>query len=121
VKAAETAGGVSVFVGHQGGDDFVAVCDFDGWERLAGTFIALFDQAVARFYDVRDAERGYIEAEDRRGNRTRYEVATASVAVVTNQHRQFDNFGEIVKVAAEMKRLVKSRSGSNYAIDRRLE
>jgi hypothetical protein len=42
-----------------------------------------------------------------------------SVAVVTNKTREFASMPEMIQVAAEVKKYVKSMEGSCYAIDRR--
>jgi diguanylate cyclase (GGDEF)-like protein len=121
VTASQVATSHKCFLGHEGGDDYVAVCDYADWERFAGTVVALFDQGIRQFYNQVDQDRGYIEARDRQGRLRRYPMMSVSIAVVTNNHREFHNFGEIVKVAAEMKAVVKGKPGSAYAIDRRRE
>jgi GGDEF domain-containing protein len=119
-KAAETA--ISpCFVGHQGGDDFVVVCTHEDWERVASSFVALFDHGIARFYNEADRARGFILSKDRQDREQRFPLMSVSVAAVSNQHRRFDSFGQIVATVSEVKHLVKGMTGSVYAMDRRGE
>jgi GGDEF domain-containing protein len=109
------------FIGHQGGDDFVVACAFDSWERFAEAFVTLFDEGAGGFYTEKDRERGYIESTDRGGSGRTFPLITVSVAVVTNQHRGFESYGQLVSVVAEMKGVAKRMPGSGFAIDRRSE
>jgi GGDEF domain-containing protein len=109
----------SVFIGHEGGDDFVVVTRYEQWETFAKSFIALFDKGIRRFYGTSDAHNGYIESVNRRGERQRFPLMSVSVAVVTNKTRDFRSLAEMIQIAAEVKKYVKSLEGSNYTIDRR--
>jgi GGDEF domain-containing protein len=109
----------NVFVGHEGGDDFVIICDYQYWEEIAKSFITLFDRGIYQFYNSIDARNGFIESINRRGERQRFPLMSVSVAVVTNKTRPFRRHAEMIQVAAEVKKYVKSIDGSCYAIDRR--
>ncbi len=119
-KAAGTAAS-PCFVGHQGGDDFVVVCTHEDWERVASSFVALFDHGIGRYYNEADRERGFILSKDRQDREQRFPLMSVSVAAVSNQHRRFDSFGQIVATVSEVKHLVKGMAGSSYAMDRRAE
>ena len=119
-RAAATAPS-GCFVGHQGGDDFVVVCGAEDWERVASSFVALFDHGIGRFYNEADRSRGYILSRDRQDREQTFPLMTVSVAAASNQQRRFQSYGEIVAVVSEVKRMVKGKSGSGYAIDRRGE
>jgi GGDEF domain-containing protein len=109
----------NIFVGHEGGDDFVVICDFEYWEEFAKLFITLFDRGIYQFYSGVDARNGFIESVNRKGERQRFPLMSVSVAVVSNKTRQFTRHAEMIQVAAEVKKYVKSIDGSCYAIDRR--
>lgn len=109
----------NVFIGHEGGDDFVAITDYEQWETYAKTFISTFDRGVHQFYNSVDARNGFIESVNRKGERQRFPLMSISVAVVTNKTREFHSTAEMIQVAAEVKKYVKSMEGSCYAIDRR--
>jgi GGDEF domain-containing protein len=108
-----------VFIGHEGGDDFVVVCPSELWEVFAKAFITTFDRGIYQFYNTVDARNGFIESVNRQGERQRFPLMSISVAVVTNRHRPFRRHAEMIQVAAEVKKYVKSMDGSCYAIDRR--
>ncbi len=108
-----------VFVGHEGGDDFVMICPFEYWESIAKSFITTFDRGIYQFYNSVDARNGYIESVNRLGERQRFPLMSVSVAVVTNKTRPFRRHAEMIQVATEVKKFVKSMDGSCYAIDRR--
>jgi diguanylate cyclase (GGDEF)-like protein len=110
-----------VFLGHIGGDDFVFICTPDQVLPLTQRAVTDFEQAADRLYDPADAERGYIEVPDRRGNKNRAALVTLSIGVAqaTVQGRRFTDPRVVIAVASEMKKVAKSQPGSYVAIDRR--
>jgi len=74
---------------------------------------------VYQFYTNIDAKNGFVESVNRKGERQRFPLMSISVAVVSNRNRPFRRHAEIIAVAAEVKKYVKSIDGSCYAIDRR--
>lgn len=109
----------NAFVCHEGGDDFVVIIDYEYWEIFAKAFITTFDRGVFQFYNSIDARNGFIESINRRGERQRFPLMSISVAVVANKNRPYRRHAEMIAVAAEVKKYVKSQDGSCYAIDRR--
>ena len=107
------------FVGHVGGDDFVAVVPPGVAEDVAKRIVANFDSQIHEFYDPEDVERGYIQVEDRKGELQRLPLAGISVGIATTTVRTFAHYGEAVSIATEMKQFAKRDQGSSYAIDRR--
>jgi diguanylate cyclase (GGDEF)-like protein len=109
----------NIFVGHEGGDDFVVVSPYEYWENYCKNFITMFDRGIYQFYNSIDARNGFIESINRQGQRQRFPLMSVSIAVVTNKTRPFRRHAEMIQVAAEVKKYVKSMDGSCYAIDRR--
>jgi diguanylate cyclase (GGDEF)-like protein len=107
------------FVGHVGGDDFVAVTDPDVCEEVAKRVVAQFDQHVGEFYDPEDVQRGYVEVEDRKGQMQQVPLVSISIGVATTSTRTYKHYGEAVAIATEMKQVAKRDAGSSYAVDRR--
>jgi diguanylate cyclase (GGDEF)-like protein len=107
------------FVGHVGGDDFVAVADPDVCEEVAKRIVSQFDQHIGEFYDADDVDRGYVEVEDRKGQMQKVPLVSISIGVATTSTRTYKHYGEAVAVATEMKQVAKRDSGSSYAVDRR--
>ncbi len=108
------------FVGHVGGDDFVAVVPPDIAEDAAKRIVERFDEEVREFYEAEDLERGYVEVEDRKGVLQKLPLAGVSVGIATTQVRRFAHYGEAVAVATEMKQFAKRELRSSYAVDRRI-
>jgi diguanylate cyclase (GGDEF)-like protein len=106
------------FLGHIGGDDFILVVPDGEAESASQKAIDLFDRGARDLYEPEDAQRGYIEVEDRRGRLMRYPVLTLSIGVGLTASDVTD-YREIVDSATEMKAFAKRQAGSVYAIDRR--
>jgi diguanylate cyclase (GGDEF)-like protein len=117
--AAEEVGDPNAFVGHIGGDDFVAVVDGHLAEAYCKAVIERFDDGVLDFYDTADALRGYIEVVDRRGERYAFPVVSISMGVVTNLARPVASQWEASAAAVELKEFAKKQHGSAYRVDRR--
>ncbi|MEX2655466.1 MAG: response regulator [Acidimicrobiia bacterium] len=118
-RAVADAGDDEGFVGHIGGDDFVAITEADVAEAFCKSVIDRFDDGVLDYYDTADALRGYIEVTDRRGERFAFPVVAMSMGVVTNLTRRITTQWEASEVAVEMKEFAKKQAGSAYRIDRR--
>lgn len=107
------------FVGHIGGDDFIAIVPYEDTEALCQQIIARFDKGIKSFYNEADIENGYIEIANRKGIVEKFPLVSISIAVVVADKNRFDNILEIGDVSAQVKHAVKSVLGSSYAIDRR--
>ncbi len=119
LRASEDCGDTEAFVGHVGGDDFVAVVNPDNVEEFCKSVIGRFDDGILDFYDTADALQGYIEVTDRRGERHAFPISSISMGVATNLKRKITSEWEASAVASEMKEYAKRQSGSCYQIDRR--
>ena len=107
------------FVGHVGGDDFVAVVPPEAAEDTAKRIVEIFDGQIHEFYETEDVERGFVEVEDRKGVLQKLPLAGVSVGIATTEVRPFAHYGEAVAVATEMKQFAKREPRSSYAVDRR--
>lgn len=120
LEAAAKVGGDEAFVGHIGGDDFVAVLTPEEAEPFCQAVMEQYDAGILDFYDTADALQGYIEVKDRRGQRHAFPVSSISMGVVTNVARTIESEWEASAIAVEMKEYAKRQAGSVYEIDRRL-
>jgi diguanylate cyclase (GGDEF)-like protein len=107
------------FVGHVGGDDFVAVVQPEHAEDVAKRVCERFDQDRALYYEDEDLDRGFVRMEDRKGVEQDIPLVNVSVGIATTSRRAFAHYGEAVAVATEMKQFAKREAGSSYAVDRR--
>jgi len=107
------------FLGHIGGDDFVLLAAPERAEEFAREVITAFDAMAPSLYDPEDAERGYIEIDDRRNNRQTVQIMTISLGIVTTEFRASLGVAESSALATEMKRAAKEDDASAYRIDQR--
>lgn len=109
-----------VFVGHIGGDDFVAIVDENvDHDKVCQDIIAEFDKEILKYFNDEDIERGYIEVYNRKGIVEEFPLTSISIGVVVADKKRFGNILEIGEVGAQVKHLSKTTMGSSYAIDRR--
>ncbi len=113
------ADGSEAFVGHVGGDDFVAVVDPEAAEQVARGICQRFDANRVEFYEAEDLDRGFVRMEDRKGVMQDIPLVGVSIGIASSSRRSFAHYGEAVAVATEMKQFAKREGGSSYAIDRR--
>ena len=109
----------NTFVGHIGGDDFVAIVPGINCEKLCQNIIAHFDVNVKKFFTERDLEKGYIEVANRRGIIEQFPLTSVSIGVVIADTGRFHNILEIGEIGAQVKHAAKSVMGSSYAVDKR--
>lgn len=109
----------NVFVGHIGGDDFVAIVPDLHCEKVCQEIIANFDAKVKDFFTEQDIEKGYIEVANRKGIIEQFPLVSLSIGVVVCDIGRFHNILEIGEIGAQVKHAAKSVMGSSYAIDRR--
>lgn len=107
-----THGSQKDFLGHVAGDDFVYLCTLETVDRVCHRLLEAFDRIIPLYYDRTDRERGYIETEDRFGQRRKFPVMSLSVvAVISNG--SIDHAG-LARVAADLKKKAKAIPGSVY-------
>jgi diguanylate cyclase (GGDEF)-like protein len=119
--AAGEVGLPAPFIGHVGGDDFVAICAPEQVDAFTSRCIKLFDDGVAELHDPADAAAGFMTIVDRQGNERRYPLVSVSIGVAMTGRRQFPDHRAIVAVATEMKVVAKAQAGSAVAVDRRVD
>lgn len=107
------------FVGHIGGDDFVAMISGMNCEKICQNIVIEFDEGVKRFFTRTDLDKGYIEVPNRKGVIEQFPITSISIGVVVIDKGRFKNTLEIGEVAAQVKHLAKTTFGSTYVIDRR--
>lgn len=117
--ATKTLGTPSDFVGHIGGDDFVAVTSPERVRLLCDEIIAQFDRKAPQYYNEQDRRNGYISGKSRQGVEMRFPIMTISIAVVTNLQRTFSSPLEMSAVAIELKEYAKTFPRSLYVVDKR--
>ncbi len=118
-EAIDQKGGANAFLGHVGGDDFIAITSPEPAEATAQQIVDSWDKSVPELYDVEDVQRGHIEVEDRQKRLHRYPLCTVSIGIATNVDRPIESHWEASEIASEMKSFAKRERRSTYAVDRR--
>ena len=107
------------FVGHIGGDDFVAIIPGAEADEICKEILSSFDIKVKEFFTEEDNKKGYIQVENRKGKIEEFALTSLSIGVVVVDKNRFTNMLEIGEVGAQVKHNAKSVQGSTYFIDRR--
>lgn len=107
------------FVGHIGGDDFVAIIGKSDYDKICQDIIAEFDKFAVDFYNEEDVERGFVEVANRRGIIEQFPLTTISIAVVEVDSKIYKTTLEIGEVASQIKHKAKAVLGSTYVVNKR--
>ena len=107
------------FAGHVGGDDFVVLTEPSLAESIASEVTKRFDAAVPALYDAEDRERGWIESEERTGNKLRTPLVSVSIGIVIAEPGSYTSAAALASRAAEVKGVAKRMPGSKWVLDRR--
>jgi diguanylate cyclase (GGDEF)-like protein len=107
------------FAGHVGGDDFVILTEPGLAEPIADEITKRFDSAVPALYDLVDRERGWIEYEERSGNKIRADFVSVSIGIVIAEPDSYASAAALSARAAEVKGVAKRMPGSKWVLDRR--
>ncbi|MGV6994776.1 bifunctional diguanylate cyclase/phosphodiesterase [Desulfovibrio sp. QI0430] len=100
------------FVGHIGGDDFIAVTGTQTASSVCETIISAFNDSVPAFYSADDVQRGYIEGKSRSNIEERFPLM--SLTIVGVKASNFQSSFDLARAAATLKKQCKRISGSNY-------
>ncbi len=110
------------FIGHVGGDDFVAITDPIAAPHLAQRVVSRFDDTVPRFYNSSDRSSGFVRTKDRQGQWRENPLISLSIGIVSSERGTLDHYAKVVEIASEMKAYCKSNPInrlSRFAFDRR--
>ncbi|AWI07254.1 GGDEF domain-containing protein [Clostridium drakei] len=107
------------FVGHIGGDDFIAIIDeaYDDCKNLCESIIEEFDKKILDFFNDKDKENSYIIATDRKGQKDIFDITSISIAGIYGDFYSFANSNDIAKNTSSIKKIVKGLRHSNYRIN----
>ncbi|HEY6011425.1 MAG TPA: GGDEF domain-containing protein, partial [Nitrospirota bacterium] len=107
------------FVGHVGGDDFVAITTPAYMRLVCSEIIRTFDGTIRQFYNDRDRRNGFIIGKNRQGQEVQFPLMTISIAIVTNEQHIFKDPLQVSEIAAELKDYAKTIPQSVYVVDKR--
>lgn len=108
-----------VFIGHIGGDDFIAIIPSDVYKSFAEEVIKHLDFGITQFYSKEDVEAGRIVSVNRRGEKEEFPLVTVSIACVDLNENVYKDYLEITDACSLVKKKSKSVAGSCYFVDQR--
>ena len=107
------------FVGHIGGDDFIAIFESLDWRRRCERILEAFGRAAPDFYSEADQLQGGIKAHDRCGQEQFFPLLSLSIGVVQPDIDDCRSHHDVSTLATEAKHQAKLLSGNSLFIDRR--
>ena len=107
------------FVGHIGGDDFIAVCEYAHAESIAKHIVEGMTRMAPNFYDDQDRTQGFMLSTNRRGDQEKFELLSIGIGIVHNTLKPLTSFAQVSNIGSELKCLAKQHTGSYYMLDRR--
>lgn len=105
------------FLGHIGGDDFIAIVSHYDIISACQSLIHDFDKLIKEFYTSSHLTQQYVISENRQGVIEKIPLVSLSIAIVTNQDRSFHHVEELVEYAGAIKRACKNMDGSCYLVN----
>lgn len=95
------------FIGHIGGDDFVAVVEGYDVEPVCSSILKSVEKGICDFYSSKDLQRKYVYAKNRHGKEEQFGLATLSIAGVSNKNKSFKDIYELSEFASKVKKKCK--------------
>jgi len=111
--------GSNDFVGHIGGDDFVAIFERENWRHNCQAVLNEFDETVQEFYTAQDLENGGIHAKSRTGTPQYFPLLSLAIGVVAPDVSQCDSHHDVAELACAAKKQAKRVSHSSIFLSRR--
>jgi len=107
------------FLGHIGGDDFVAIVAYENAKKIGKEIIKEFNTNIKKFYSEEDVKNGYVRVLNRKGKMEKYPLMTITVAMISNKYRKYASVLELGEDGASVKKKAKSILGSTFLENRR--
>ncbi|RKJ30196.1 GGDEF domain-containing protein, partial [Butyricicoccus sp. 1XD8-22] len=102
------------FLGHIGGDDFMAIIPHYDVEPICQKIIEEFDGTIPEFYDSDHLSDPTLKIKGRSGQMENISIMSLSIAVITNQEQHYEVAEELSDRVAAVKRDCKKYKGSCY-------
>ena len=104
------------FFGHIGGDDFVVIAKYHNVSELCSNICGSFSKTIETLYSDLDWKQGFIVSKNRNGFTENFNIASLSIAVVTNKNFQPKTIEELSKLIANTKKIAKQKDGNAIII-----
>ncbi|MEO4054652.1 GGDEF domain-containing protein [Solibacillus sp. CAU 1738] len=105
------------FLGHIGGDDFIAIYPTYNVEEMCARIIADFDQQIIYYYDEQHLVNDVLFMNGRTEQIERFLVSTLSIAIVNNRFNKYESVNALSDTLATVKSDCKKIPGSCYIVN----
>ncbi len=102
------------FIGHIGGDDFLAIVDKEQVIRTCEAVIDEFDRSILSFYNQDDINKGFIISRNRYGIEESFPLLSISIAGVASKN--YASIFDLSEHVGKVKKDCKEIAGSNFII-----
>lgn len=110
------------YIGHIGGDDFIAILTCADWLERIQTALTVFGERVETFYKAEDVANAGMYGEDRQGNQQFYPLLSLSIGLLDGfTTERCHSHVDIADLASEAKKQAKKLPGNRYFINRRFK
>ena len=108
------------FIGHIGGDDFVAIVEDGDYKEICSNIISEFDQKIVDYFNEEDLQKGYLEVPNRKGKIERFPLTAISIGVVPVMvPGRYASVTEIAEIGTQMKKYAKKTATSSFEVNKR--
>ncbi|MFT8872998.1 MAG: GGDEF domain-containing protein [Sporolactobacillus sp.] len=107
---------IGEFVGHIGGDDFVAILHPDHAAAYCQSVSRLFTEKIQVYYRADDCARGYIVAENRQGRVEQFSLISVAVAGLIACRAHFVNARQLTGTLAQLKKRSKQGTDNHFLL-----
>ena len=105
------------FVGHVGGDDFVAVFRSEDWAKRIARLFSELDRAFANLYRPEHVEQGGIVTRDRYGLERHFPLLSISVAAIVCESVPDCTAEDLAYMIAPLKLQAKQTAGNSLVVE----
>lgn len=109
----------NTFLGHVGGDDFVAILPVENSRELALEIITEFDALAPDHYSEQDRKSGFIEVENRQLQLTKFPLVSLTVCLIDTDEAEVHHPAQLNDMMAQLKHRGKQQVGSVLVEERR--
>lgn len=100
------------YLGQLDKNNFVVITNVLKAEKLSSFVKYAFDTVANKFYSEKDVKLGYITLEGDDVIGQRISIVTTSIAVVTNQYKNYENYQQLLNELSSLHKLAKLQPGS---------
>ncbi|MEA4889607.1 MAG: GGDEF domain-containing protein [Clostridiaceae bacterium] len=104
------------FLGHRGGDDFIAILDETDPAEACRSIIHDFDRTLSAYYSRTDWTRGYSLIKTQTGGERQIPLLSLSIAGIINESRLFGSIFSLSEQADKVQKQCKQINGSSFLL-----